>query len=218
MSDSPSPSGLSVDGLRRLARARLAAEPAADALSSLLARRGDHALDGLTIDPQTVAAARPAAVLAPIVPRPEGLTMLLTLRAAHLRSHSGQVAFPGGKIDAGETPGETALREAREEIGLAPDLVEPLGWLDPYLTGTGYRVTALVALVDPAFKPKLNPDEVADVFETPFAFLMDAANHRLEERQWRGRTRKFYAMPYGERYIWGVTAGILRNLYERLFT
>jgi 8-oxo-dGTP pyrophosphatase MutT (NUDIX family) len=187
-------------------------------LSSLLARRGDHALDGLTIDPQTVAAARPAAVLAPIIPRPEGLTVLLTLRAAQLRSHSGQVAFPGGKIDVGETPGETALREAREEIGLPPGLVEPLGWLDPYLTGTGYRVTALVALVDPAFAPTPNPDEVADAFETPFAFLMDAANHRLEERQWRGRTRKFYAMPYGERYIWGVTAGILRNLYERLFT
>ena len=218
MSDKPSPSELSADGLRRLARARLAAEPAADAFSSLLARRGDHALDGLTIDPQTVAAARPAAVLAPIIPRPEGLTVLLTLRAAHLRSHSGQVAFPGGKIDAGETPAETALREAREEIGLAPSLVEPLGWLDPYLTGTGYRVTALVALIDPAFVPTLNPDEVADAFETPFAFLMDAANHRLEERQWRGRTRKFYAMPYGERYIWGVTAGILRNLYERLFT
>jgi 8-oxo-dGTP pyrophosphatase MutT (NUDIX family) len=218
VSDSPSPSALTVDGLRRLARARLAAEPAADAYSSLLARRGDHALDGLTIDPQTVAAARPAAVLAPIIPRPQGLTVLLTLRAAHLRSHSGQVAFPGGKIDAGETPAETALREAREEIGLAPSLVEPLGWLDPYLTGTGYRVTAMVALIDPAFAPTLNPDEVADAFETPFAFLMDAANHRLEERQWRGRTRKFYAMPYGERYIWGVTAGILRNLYERLFT
>ncbi len=218
MSASPSLSELSADGLRRLARARLAAEPSADALSSLLARRGDHALDGLTIDPQTVAAARPAAVLAPIIPRPEGLTVLLTLRAAHLRSHSGQVAFPGGKIDAGETPAETALREAREEIGLAPSLVEPLGWLDPYLTGTGYRVTALVALIDPAFVPALNPAEVADAFETPFAFLMDAANHRLEERQWRGRTRKFYAMPYGERYIWGVTAGILRNLYERLFT
>ena len=218
MSGTSSLSALSADGLRRLARARLAAEPAADAFSSLHARRGDHALDGLTIDPQTVAAARPAAVLAPIIPRPEGLTVLLTLRAAHLRSHSGQVAFPGGKIDAGETPGETALREANEEIGLAPGLVEPLGWLDPYLTGTGYRVTALVALVDPAFTPTLNPDEVADVFETPFAFLMDAANHRLEERQWRGRTRKFYAMPHGERYIWGVTAGILRNLYERLFT
>jgi 8-oxo-dGTP pyrophosphatase MutT (NUDIX family) len=218
VSDTPSLSALSADDLRRLARARLAAEPAADAFSSLLARRGDHALDGLTIDPQTVAAARPAAVLAPIIPRPEGLTVLLTLRAAHLRSHSGQVAFPGGKIDAGETPGETALREAREEIGLASNLVEPLGWLDPYLTGTGYRVTALVALIDPAFAPTRNPDEVADVFETPFAFLMDAANHRLEERQWRGRTRKFYAMPHGERYIWGVTAGILRNLYERLFT
>jgi len=218
VSDSPSLSALSADGLRRLARARLAAEPAADALSSLLARRGDHALDGLTIDPQTVAAARPAAVLAPIVPRPEGLTVLLTLRAAHLRSHSGQVAFPGGKIDAGETPGETALREAREEIGLAPGMVEPLGWLDPYLTGTGFRVTAMVALIDPAFTPTPNPEEVADVFETPFAFLMDAANHRLEERQWRGRTRKFYAMPYRERYIWGVTAGILRNLYERLFS
>jgi 8-oxo-dGTP pyrophosphatase MutT (NUDIX family) len=218
VSDTPLLSALSAEDLRRLARARLAAEPAADVFSSLLARRGDHALDGLAIDPQTVAAARPAAVLAPIIPRPEGLTMLLTLRAAHLRSHSGQVAFPGGKIDAGETPGETALREAREEIGLAPSLVEPLGWLDPYLTGTGYRVTALVALIDPAFAPTLNPDEVADVFETPFAFLMDAANHRLEERQWRGRTRKFYAMPYRERYIWGVTAGILRNLYERLFT
>jgi 8-oxo-dGTP pyrophosphatase MutT (NUDIX family) len=218
VSDTPLLSALSAEDLRRLARARLAAEPAADVFSSLLARRGDHALDGLAIDPQTVAAARPAAVLAPIIPRPEGLTMLLTLRADHLRSHSGQVAFPGGKIDAGETPGETALREAREEIGLAPSLVEPLGWLDPYLTGTGYRVTALVALIDPAFAPTLNPDEVADVFETPFAFLMDAANHRLEERQWRGRTRKFYAMPYRERYIWGVTAGILRNLYERLFT
>jgi 8-oxo-dGTP pyrophosphatase MutT (NUDIX family) len=218
VSDTPSLSALSADDLRRLARARLAAEPAADAFSSLLARRGDHALDGLTIDPQTVAAARPAAVLAPIIPRPEGLTVLLTLRSAHLRNHSGQVALPGGKIDPGETPGETALREAREEIGLAPSMVEPLGWLDPYLTGTGYRITALVALIDPAFVPTLNPDEVADVFETPFAFLMDAANHRLEERQWRGRMRKFYAMPHGERYIWGVTAGILRNLYERLFT
>ena len=218
MTEPPSPIALTADGLRKLARARLAAEPSADALASLLARRGDHALDGLTIDPETVAAARPAAVLAPIVPRPDGLTVLLTLRAAHLRSHSGQVAFPGGKIDFGETPADTALREAHEEIGLTPGMVEPLGWLDPYLTGTGFRVSTLVALIDPDFAPTLNPEEVADAFETPFAFLMDAANHQLQERQWRGRTRKFYAMPYGERYIWGVTAGILRNLYERLFT
>jgi len=218
VTEPPSPITLTADGLRRLARARLAAEPSADALASLLARRGDHALDGLTIDPETVAAARPAAVLAPIVPRPDGLTVLLTLRAAHLRSHSGQVAFPGGKIDFGETPADTVLREAHEEIGLTPGMVEPLGWLDPYLTGTGFRVSTLVALIDPDFAPTLNPEEVADAFETPFAFLMDAANHQLQERQWRGRTRKFYAMPYGERYIWGVTAGILRNLYERLFT
>jgi len=213
-----SPEALDADGLRRLARARLAAAPPADAFSSPLAKRGDHALDGLSLDPQIVAAARPAAVLAPIVPRPEGLTVLLTLRSTALRSHSGQVAFPGGKIDAGETAEQTALREAREEIGLAAELVEPLGWLDPYLTGTGYRVAPLVALIDPAFAPTPNPAEVADAFETPFAFLMDVANHRLEERQWHGRTRKFYAMPYRERYIWGVTAGILRNLYERLFT
>ena len=218
MSASPSPSELSADGLRRLARARLAAELPAPPFSSPSTPSGDHALDGLTLDPRTVAAARPAAVLAPIVPRPQGLMVLLTLRASHLRSHSGQVAFPGGKIDAGETPAETALREAREEIGLAPSLVEPLGWLDPYFTSTGFRVAPLVALIDPAFAPTPNPDEVAEAFETPFAFLMNAANHRLEERQWRGRTRKFYAMPYGERYIWGATAGILRNLYERLFT
>ena len=215
----PPPSDLSADALRRLARERLAQRLPADAFAADVAPRvSDYALNGPLPDSLAIARARPAAVIAPIVARPEGLSVLLTLRAAHLRTHSGQVAFPGGKIDHGETALETALREAREEIGLASSLVEPLGWLDPYLTGTGYRVAALVALIDPAFAPTPNPDEVADAFETPFAFLMDAANHRLEERQWRGRTRKFYAMPYGERYIWGVTAGILRNLYERLFT
>jgi 8-oxo-dGTP pyrophosphatase MutT (NUDIX family) len=157
-------------------------------------------------------------VIAPIVARGEGLSVLLTLRASHLRMHSGQIAFPGGKIDHGESARETALREAREEIGLAERYVEPLGWLDPYLTGTGYRIAPLVALIDPAFTLRVNAHEVAEVFETPFAFLMNPANHRLEEREWRGRMRKFYAMPYGERYIWGATAGMLRNLYERLFS
>ena len=159
---------------------------------------------------------RPAAVLLPIVERPGGLSVLLTLRASDLRAHSGQVAFPGGKIDAGETPLKAALREAREEIGLEERFVEPLGWLDPYLTGTGFRIAPLVALVEPSFTIKVNKLEVDEVFETPFAFLMDAANHRLEERDWEGRRRRYYAMPYRGRYIWGATAGILRNLYEKL--
>ena len=164
------------------------------------------------------ARARPAAVLLPIVKRPQGLTVLLTLRASDLRAHSGQVAFPGGKIDPGETPRGAALREAREEIGLEERFVEPLGWLDPYFTGTGFRVAPLVALVEPSFTLELNRLEVDEVFETPFAFLMDPANHRLDEREWQGRLRRFYAMPHEGRYIWGATAGILRNLYEKLFT
>ena len=161
---------------------------------------------------------RPAAVLLPVVDRPGGLTVLLTLRASDLRAHSGQVAFPGGKIDAGETPCEAALREAQEEIGLEERFVEPLGWLDPYFTGTGFRVAPLVALVEPSFELAVNKLEVDEVFETPFAFLMDAANHRLEEREWQGRRRRYYAMPHDGRYIWGATAGILRNLYEKLFS
>jgi 8-oxo-dGTP pyrophosphatase MutT (NUDIX family) len=165
-----------------------------------------------------LAKARPAAVLLPIVDRPGGLTVLLTLRASHLRAHSGQVAFPGGKIDAGEAPRDAALREAYEEIGLENRFVEPLGWLDPYLTGTGFRVAPLVALVEPSFALKVNKLEVDEVFETPFAFLMDAANHRLEEHEWHGRPRKYYAMPHEGRYIWGATAGILRNLHEKLLS
>jgi 8-oxo-dGTP pyrophosphatase MutT (NUDIX family) len=161
---------------------------------------------------------RPAAVLLPIVDRTGGLSVLLTLRASNLRAHSGQVAFPGGKIDARETPCEAALREAYEEIGLEERFVEPLGWLDPYFTGTGYRVAPLVALVEPSFGLAINKLEVDEVFETPFAFLMDAANHRLEEREWQGRRRRCYAMPHEGRYIWGATAGILRNLYEKLFS
>ena len=182
-------------------------------------RHSDDAPGGRPPDPAALPAhARPAAVLLPIVKRPGGLTVLLTLRLSDLRAHSGQVAFPGGKIDPGETPREAALREAREEIGLEERFIEPLGWLDPYLTGTGFRVAPLVALVEPSFALKVNKLEVDEVFETPFAFLMDPANHRLEEREWQGRARKFYAMPHDGRYIWGATAGILRNLYEKLFS
>jgi 8-oxo-dGTP pyrophosphatase MutT (NUDIX family) len=174
----------------------------------------DDAPDRLEL--ASLAPLRPAAVLLPIVDRPGGLTVLLTLRASDLRAHSGQVAFPGGKIDAGETPCEAALREAQEEIGLEARFVETLGWLDPYFTGTGFRVAPLVALVDPSFGLTVNRREVDEVFETPFAFLMDPANHRLEDREWLGRRRKYYAMPHEGRYIWGATAGILRNLYEKL--
>jgi 8-oxo-dGTP pyrophosphatase MutT (NUDIX family) len=213
-----SPRDLTPDALRALARARLDRSLAPDAFLSHAPRVSDFALNGPLPDAAVIARARPAAVLAPIVARPQGLTVLLTLRAPQLRAHSGQVAFPGGKIDEGEAPAETALREAHEEIGLEARHVEPLGWLDPYLTGTGYRVAPLVALVDPGFTLTINAHEVAEVFETPFAFLMDAANHRLEEREWQGRSRKFYAMPHEGRYIWGATAGILRNLYERLFS
>jgi 8-oxo-dGTP pyrophosphatase MutT (NUDIX family) len=212
------PARFSIEDLRVRARAHLSPDLAANALDPAFApSRGDHVLNSPP-EAQFVAKARPAAVLAPIVARPDGPTVLLTQRASHMRSHSGQVAFPGGKIDEGETPLAAALREAREEIGLAPRFVEPLGWLDPYLTGTGFRILALVAIVDPSFTLAINRDEVEDVFETPLSFLMNEANHQRQSREWQGRLRHFYAMPYQERYIWGATAGILRNLYERLYS
>jgi 8-oxo-dGTP pyrophosphatase MutT (NUDIX family) len=208
---------LTPDALRALARRKLDPALLAGDLSGARApKTGDFALNGLA-PAAVVSAARPAAVLAPIVARPEGLTVLLTLRATHLRAHSGQVAFPGGKIDLEETPEAAALREAREEIGLENRFIEPLGWLDPYLTGTGFRIAPLVALVDPSFTLVINKHEVDEVFEAPFAFLMDPSNHRLDQREWRGEMRKFYAMPHEGRYIWGATAGMLRNLYEKLF-
>ncbi len=209
---------LTPDAIRALARRKLAPALEADDLTGVRApKAGDFALNGLA-PTAAIAEARPAAVLAPIVARPDGLTILLTLRASHLRAHSGQIAFPGGQIDPGETPQAAALREVWEEIGLDERFIEPLGWLDPYLTGTGFRVAPLVGLVDPSFTLSINRHEVDEVFEAPFAFLMDPANHRLDQREWRGETRKFYAMPHGGRYIWGATAGMLRNLYEKLIS
>jgi 8-oxo-dGTP pyrophosphatase MutT (NUDIX family) len=186
--------------------------PAADAPS-----RSDFDLDPAKLsDPPP--ALTPAAVLVGLVERPEGLSVILTRRADTLRRHTGQVALPGGRCDPGETPWETALREAQEEIGLEPDFVTLAGLSTPYRTGTGYHVTPVVGFVAPGFTLSANPDEVADIFETPFGFLMDPANHEAREgRTPAGDVRRFYAITWEDRLIWGATAGMLRALYDRLY-
>jgi 8-oxo-dGTP pyrophosphatase MutT (NUDIX family) len=179
--------------------------------------RGDWDLNPeLARDLAAMETPRPAAVLVPIIARDE-LTVLLTQRTETLRKHAGQISFPGGRVDDEDgTPVETALREAEEEIGLDRRFVEPIGFLDGYRTGTGFSITPVVAIVSPAFSLQLAEAEVADAFEVPLAFLMDPTNHQTEAREWRGLMRSFWAMPYGERYIWGATAGMLKNLHERL--
>ena len=179
-------------------------------------RRGDHDADPVMEKIASVRPIRPAAVLVAVVERDEP-TVLLTQRTAHLKEHSGQISFPGGKIDQGETPRDAALREAEEEIGLSRDAVEPLGFLDLYMTTLGYRIVPTLGRVTPGFTLTPNPGEVDTVFEVPLAFLMAEENHKLHSREWKGMQRTVYAMPYGERQIWGVTAGILRNLYERVW-
>lgn len=160
----------------------------------------------------------PAAVLIGLVQREAGPTVLLTRRSDTMRSHTGQVALPGGRVDPGERPWETALREAHEEVGLEPRFVSLLGLSTPYQTGTGYLITPVVGFVRPGFELKANPDEVADIFETPFSYLMDLANYEEHERELpSGEKRRFYATTHDEQYIWGATAGILRALYERLY-
>ena len=160
----------------------------------------------------------PAAVLIGLVERTAGLSVILTRRADTLRRHTGQIALPGGRRDPGETPWQTALREAHEEIGLEPGFVDVVGLSTPYRTGTGYLITPVVGFVRPGFSLVPNPDEVADIFETPFGFLMDPANLEEHERELpSGEKRRFYAYTHEDRFIWGATAGMLRALYDRLY-
>jgi len=143
--------------------------------------------------------------------------VLLTLRTDHLAAHAGQVSFPGGRIDARDADATAAaLREAEEEIGLPPRLVEVIGRLDTYVTRTGFEVVPLVGFVDPGFEPRPDPIEVAEAFEVPLDFLVDPANHRRQSREYQGTLRWFYAMPWERHYIWGATAGMLVNLAEVL--
>jgi 8-oxo-dGTP pyrophosphatase MutT (NUDIX family) len=181
--------------------------------------RGDWDLNPeLLADFAAMAPPRPAAVLVPVIARTEA-TILLTQRPEAMRQHAGQISFPGGKVEPDDVDAiAAALREAEEEIGLDRRLVEPIGFLDGYRTGTGFNIVPVVALVRPEFELKLDPVEVADVFEVPLRFLMDEANHQKHARPWKGRDRHYYAMPYGDRYIWGATAGMIKNLHQRLWS
>ena len=159
-----------------------------------------------------------ASVLIPLVARADGLTMLLTRRTDHLATHAGQISFPGGRAEEVDvSPVDTALREAHEEIGLARRHVEIIGQLPDYLTGTGYHITPVVGLLTPPFELKADTGEVAEIFEVPLAHLMNGAHHqRLSIDLPAGGRRSFYAMPYERYFIWGATAGMLRNLFHFL--
>jgi 8-oxo-dGTP pyrophosphatase MutT (NUDIX family) len=212
----PAPDG--VDALFRLLRAQLPRRLPSDALDRRVTpRTGDHSLNDWPISDAFLEKARAAAVLIALVVRDDTVTILLTQRTSDLRDHAGQIAFPGGKIDADDaSPAEAALREAREEVGLDPTAVDVIGYLDPYLTRSGFRIVPVVARVKP-FEPILNAREVVEAFEVPFDFLMNAAHHQIGYRDWGGTRRAFYSIEHGERTIWGATAGIIRVLYERLY-
>ena len=183
---------------------------------NVLAPTGDFGTDAMLQIIAKERPIRPAAVLIPVVER-EAPTVLLTKRAEHLNEHAGQISFPGGKIDpADASPMDAALREADEEIGLKRPFIDPIGYLDVYATGFGFRILPTLARVRPGFDLNISRDEVDDVFEVPLAFLMDPVNHRLGSKEFRGMQRSFYEMPFEQRYIWGATAGMLRALYERI--
>lgn len=175
---------------------------------------GDFAVAGW---PREERALLPAAVLIPLVQRPTGLTVLLTQRTDHLIHHGGQISFPGGRVEHHDAnPIETALRETEEEIGLHRRHVDVVGLLDTYQTITGFLITPVVSFIEPAFQLDPDPFEVADVFEVPFSFTLDARNHQYREKLYKGHHRGFYVIPYENRYIWGATAAMLVHFAHKL--
>ena len=179
---------------------------------------GDHTLNAEnSMHPFARHKDKRASVLVPLVDRPDGFTVLLTQRTDHLPDHPGQIAFPGG----GEEPNDVdaidaALRETEEEVGIERKFVDVLGCLPPYKTGTGFHVTPVIAVVQPSFNLVVDENEVAEVFEVPLAFFLNPDNHKKHTRELRGKPRHFYAMPYDDYFIWGVTAGVLVNVYAAL--
>ncbi len=200
------------------ARARLTLDvPPGLTDPNITPKRGDHDADPVMRKIAEVRPIRPAAVLVPVIDHAEP-TVLLTQRAQHLPNHPGQISFPGGKIEKDDAnPLAAALRETDEEIGLDRTAVTPIGYLDLYMTTLGYRIVPVTARVKPGFSLTLNTSEVDATFEVPLAYLMDQTNVQRHSRDWQGMTRHYYAITFGERYIWGVTAGILRNLHDRIY-
>jgi 8-oxo-dGTP pyrophosphatase MutT (NUDIX family) len=200
------------------ARTRLAldAPPALDD-PNVIPDKGDHELNLEMKALWAVRPIRPAAVLVPVVDRAEP-TVLLTQRSAHLPQHPGQISFPGGKIEpSDDTPLAAALREAEEEVGLDASVVDPIGYLDLYMTTQGFRIVPLLARIAPDYRLTLNASEVDEAFEVPLQFLMEPGNHQKHSRDWEGIKRYYFEIPFEHRKIWGVTAGILRNLYEKIY-